>query len=143
MRLSWAAAGAMRRRERGAIVNIGSTAAIWSVGTYAASKAWVAKATQGLSVALESTPVRALYVVPGFTRTEFHSRSNVDNSGVRSWLWLTPETVAAETLAALDAAAQVACPAVSMAAHWFDRERVTAEASKSRAPPACAASAGC
>jgi uncharacterized protein len=103
LRLGWVAARAMRRRGRGAIVNIASTAAIWSVGTYAASKAWVVKATQGLAASLADDPVAVLCVIPGFTRTEFHRRSGVDNSGVRSWMWLRPETVARESLSALAA----------------------------------------
>lgn len=101
LHLSWAAARAMRRRGRGAIINIASTAAIWSVGSYAASKAWVIAATQGLADTLAGDPVRVLCVIPGFTRTEFHLRSRVDNSGVRPWLWLTPETVAGDALRAL------------------------------------------
>ncbi|MFZ0040485.1 MAG: SDR family NAD(P)-dependent oxidoreductase [Solirubrobacteraceae bacterium] len=101
LRLSWTAARAMRGRGHGAIINIASTAAIWSVGTYAASKAWVIAATQGLADSMAGGPVRVLCVIPGFTRTEFHLRSGVDNSGVRSWLWLAPETVASEALQAL------------------------------------------
>jgi len=101
LRLSWTAARAMRRRGNGAIINIASTAAIWSVGTYAASKAWVIAATQGLADSLAGDSVSVLCVIPGFTRTEFHLRSRVDNSRVRPWLWLTPEVVATEALQAL------------------------------------------
>jgi hypothetical protein len=99
--LSWSAARAMRRRGSGAIINIASTAGIWSAGTYAASKAWTIAATQGLATSLAGDPVRVLCVIPGFTRTEFHARSQVDSSGVRSWLWLSPETVAGDALQAL------------------------------------------
>ncbi len=102
MRLSWAAARAMRERGGGAIVNIASTAAFWSSGTYAASKAWVLKASEALAASSVDTPVRVLCVIPGFTRTELHSRSDVDNSGVASWLWLQPTAVARESLRALD-----------------------------------------
>ena len=102
LRLSWAAARAMRGRGRGGIVNIASTAAVWSDGTYAASKAWVVAATEGLAMSLRDVPVRVLCVIPGFTRTEFHDRSSVDSTGVQPWLWLTPQQVARESLAALD-----------------------------------------
>ena len=102
LRLSWTAARAMSRRGDGAIVNIASTAAIWSSGTYAASKAWVIMATSGLSRSSGDVPVRVLCVIPGFTRTEFHDRSSVDNTRVRPWLWLTPQQVAQEALVALD-----------------------------------------
>lgn len=108
--LSWAAARAMRRRRRGAIVNIASTAAIWSVGTYAASKVWVLRATEGLAIALADEPVAVLCVIPGFTRTEFHRRSGVDNSGVSPWLWLSPERVVHDALDALGAGRTVCVP---------------------------------
>lgn len=103
LRLSWAAARAMRRRGHGSIVNVASTAAIWSTGTYAASKAWVVAATDGLAAALADDPVDVLCVIAGFTRTEFHDRSGVDNSGVRPWLWLDPDTIVRDSLAALGA----------------------------------------
>jgi short-subunit dehydrogenase len=110
LRLCWSASRAMTRRGDGAIVNVASTAAVWSAGTYAGSKAWVALATEGLRAALAGTPVRVLCVVPGFTRSEFHLRSGVDPARVRSWLWLTPDTVAGEALAALAAGRPVCIP---------------------------------
>jgi short-subunit dehydrogenase len=103
LRLCWRASRAMTRRGDGAIVNVASTAAIWSAGTYAGSKAWVVMATDALRDALAGTPVRVLCVIPGFTRSEFHARAGVDPSGVPGWLWLTPATVAREALAALAA----------------------------------------
>lgn len=111
LRLCWAAARAMERRGRGAIINVASTAAIWSTGTYAASKAWLSAMTAGLRAALSDGPVQVLCVVPGFTRSEFHARSGVDNSGVRTWLWLTPERVAEDALVALNADRGVCIPA--------------------------------
>jgi short-subunit dehydrogenase len=102
MRLSWTAARAMRERGGGRIVNVASTAAVWSTGTYAASKAWVVKASEGLAASLAGDPVTVLCVVPGFTRTEFHVNSGVDNSGVAGWLWLDAGQVARESLAALE-----------------------------------------
>lgn len=111
MRLCWSASRSMERRQQGAIVNVASTAAIWSAGTYAGSKAWLVATTAGLRAALADGPVGVLSVVPGFTRSEFHERSGVDNSGVRPWLWLTPERVAREALEALDAGRGVCVPA--------------------------------
>lgn len=108
--LSWTAARAMRRRQHGAIINVASTAAVWSVGTYAAAKAWVLRATEGLAAAMAEEPVRILCVIPGFTRTEFHLRSGVDNSGVSPYLWLTPDQVARESLKALRAGRSVCVP---------------------------------
>lgn len=102
MRLSWAAARSMEERRGGAIVNVASTAAIWSAGTYAASKAWVLKASEGLAEQTRGSGTRVICVIPGFTRTEFHDRARVDNREVAGWLWLTAETVARESLAALE-----------------------------------------
>jgi short-subunit dehydrogenase len=102
LRLSWAAARAMRERGGGRIVAVSSSAAVWSTGTYAASKAWVDKASAGLAASLAADPVTVLCVVPGFTRTEFHAASGVDNSGVARWLWLDAGRVARESLGALE-----------------------------------------
>ena len=110
LHLSHAAAHAMRARGQGAIVNISSTAAYWSAGTYAASKAWVLSATLGLRTQLDGTGVRVLAVAPGFTRTEFHARSATDASGVQPWLWLDPAEVVAESLDALAADRAVCIP---------------------------------
>lgn len=110
LQLSYAAAQAMRARGDGAIVNVSSTAAYWSAGTYAASKSWVLDTTLGMRAALAGTGVRVLAVAPGFTRTEFHARSATDASGVQPWLWLQPEDVVRDSLAALDADRAVCIP---------------------------------
>lgn len=101
LRLSHAAAQAMALRGHGGIINVTSTAAYWSAGTYAASKAWVLSATLGLRAQVADQGVRVLALAPGFTRTEFHARSATDASGVRPWLWLEPDEVVNEALAAL------------------------------------------
>ncbi|MFC7495991.1 MULTISPECIES: SDR family NAD(P)-dependent oxidoreductase [unclassified Nocardioides] len=97
-------------RAQVGVVNVASTAAVWSTGTYAASKAWVLAATRGLADAVRPAGVRVTAVVPGFTRTEFHARSGTDAGGVRPWLWLTAEQVAREGLDAWEAGRTVCVP---------------------------------
>lgn len=101
LRLSYAACRAMADIGGGAIVNVASTAGLWSGGTYSASKAWVLAFSEGLSRASIANGVRCLVVVPGFTRTDFQRRSGRDPSAVRPWLWLEPEYVAMAALVAL------------------------------------------
>jgi hypothetical protein len=98
-----AAVTAMESRGGGRIVLVGSTAAHWSSGSYAASKAWLEILAGALADRSASTGVQVLVVRPGFTRTDLHERAGVDNSGVPAWMWLDAETVADETLAALAA----------------------------------------
>ena len=105
-----AAVRAMSARGGGAVVTVGSTAALWSLGSYAASKSWQANLTRAIAERAGETGVRALLLVPGFTRTELHVRAGVDASRVPRWMWLDPDTVAAEGLRALDAGRRVWVP---------------------------------
>jgi short-subunit dehydrogenase len=98
-----AAVTAMQARGGGAIVLVGSTAAHWSAGSYAATKAWLEVLAAGLTGRSAETGVHVLVTRPGFTRTALHDRAGVDNSGVPSWMWLDPDRVAQEALAALAA----------------------------------------
>lgn len=109
--LAHAALTAMAARGGGAVVLVGSTAAHWSTGSYAASKAWLEVLAAGLTARTPDTGVRILLVRPGFTRTALHDRAGVDNSGVPSWMWLTPERVADEGLRALAAGRTTWTPA--------------------------------
>ena len=102
LQLTHAAAAVMSGRGSGAIINVSSTAAYWSAGTYAAAKSWVLAATLGLRAQVSASGVRVMALVPGFTRTEFHARSRTDATGVRPWLWLAASQVATEALDALD-----------------------------------------
>ena len=94
LRLSHAAARAMKARGAGGIITVSSTAAYWSAGTYAASKSWVLDMTRGLRSQMQGSQVRVMALTPGFTRTEFHQRSSTDSSAVKPWLWLDSDEVA-------------------------------------------------
>jgi len=98
MVLSQAAAEQMVARGRGAIINVGSIAALTAGGTYAAAKAWVRTFTESLATELAGTGVTATVVAPGLTRTEFHERSGID-AEFPGFAWLNPAQVVAESLA--------------------------------------------
>ena len=97
--LSHAAANAMVPRERGAILNVSSMAALLASGPYSAHKAWVRTFTEGLAVELRGTGVTATVLQPGFVHTEFHERGEIDMSGLPQVAWLNADDVVAAALA--------------------------------------------
>lgn len=99
--LSHAAGRAMVARGRGAILNVSSVASLLAGGTYSAHKAWVRSFTEGLAAELRGTGVTATVVCPGLVRTEFHERAGIDLDTAPEALWLRPERVVSEALAAV------------------------------------------
>ncbi|CAM3709838.1 SDR family NAD(P)-dependent oxidoreductase [Isoptericola cucumis] len=110
--LSHAAAGQMTARGRGAILNVASVAALTAGGTYAAAKSYVRSFTEGLAVELKGTGVTATVVCPGFTRTEFHDRADVDMSAVPEIGWLQAPAVVSEALADVRRGVVISTPSV-------------------------------
>ena len=70
------------------------------MATYTATKAFVLSFSEAIGADLAETGVRVLCVCPGFTRTEFQSRADVDTSQVPGMAWMTPEQVADEAVRA-------------------------------------------
>lgn len=93
LRLTSAAAGSMRERRRGGVVNVASVAAFVPSGTYGASKAWVVQFTQGAARDLAGSGVRLMALCPGFVRTEFHERAGMGTSNIPGWMWLDADRV--------------------------------------------------
>ena len=87
LRLTHAAVPGMVERGTGAIINVSSVAGWIPGGTYSAAKAWVTSFTEGLSLDLHGTGVRAVAVCPGYTHTEFHDRAGMHMQGVPRWMW--------------------------------------------------------
>jgi uncharacterized protein len=110
LRLTTAAVPGMRGRGRGDVVNVASVAAFVPRGTYAASKSWVVQFTQGAARDLAGTGVRLLALCPGFTRTEFHQRAELDMSDVGGWMWLSAERVVDDALRDLARGRSVSIP---------------------------------
>ncbi|MEW2166860.1 SDR family oxidoreductase [Streptomyces sp. NPDC007084] len=101
LRLTSAAAGAMRERGRGGIVNVASVAAFVPRGTYGASKAWVVQFTQGAARDLAGSGVRLMALAPGFVRTEFHERAGMGTDNIPNWMWLDADKLVTAALADL------------------------------------------
>ncbi|MEO5878055.1 MAG: SDR family oxidoreductase [Streptosporangiaceae bacterium] len=110
LRLTYAAIPGMRERGRGAVVNVGSVAGFFSVGTYGATKAWILSFSVGVARDMQGTNVKVMALCPGFVHTEFHQRAQVDVTGIPDALWLDPDRVVDAALQDLRRGRQVSVP---------------------------------
>lgn len=108
LRLSHAGLGAMAARGHGGIINVSSVAAFLPRGTYSAAKAWVNKFGEWASTEYAPRGVRVTTLCPGFTRTEFHQRIDVERGD--GFMWLHPDFVVSRALADFDAGRTFSVP---------------------------------
>lgn len=116
MRLTHAALPAMLARGGGDIVNVSSVAGFIprpGGASYTASKAYVTALSEALHLEFSPQGVRVMALCPGFTRTEFHSRADIDISGIPNRLWLSADDVAAAGLRDLERGRPVSVPGVA------------------------------
>ncbi|SEP76491.1 SDR family NAD(P)-dependent oxidoreductase [Microlunatus flavus] len=97
--LGGAAGRAMRERGRGAIVNVTSTAAFLTSGSYSAVKVAVLNWSESLANELRGTGVTVTALAPGWVRTEFHTRAAITTSSIPEALWLDADTLVDQCLA--------------------------------------------
>ncbi|MEV8547989.1 SDR family oxidoreductase [Streptomyces sp. NPDC051572] len=88
LRLTRAALPGMVARGRGGVINVASVAAFFPRGTYSASKAWVVTFSESACQEVGGSGAHVMTLCPGWVRTEFHERSDMDTSGIPDALWL-------------------------------------------------------
>lgn len=98
LKLGGAAGRAMRERGRGWIINVGSVSALVTQNNYSAIKAWVGNYSESLGVQLAGTGVQVTALMPGWVRTEFHSRAGIKGSSIPGVLWLDADRLAEDCL---------------------------------------------
>lgn len=115
-RLSQVAAATMvARGGGGGILNVSSIAGFAPTphsATYAATKAFVNSLSESLHAELIEHHIHVTSLCPGFTRTEFQDRADVDTSRIPDRLWQSADVVAAAGLAAVDQNRAVIVPGV-------------------------------
>lgn len=112
MLLTHAALPGMIDRGHGGVINVASTAGLvpGRGSTYGAAKAFVVSFSEGLSVTLRGTGVRVQALCPGFVRTEFHQRADIDMSRTPAWAYVDVDFLVAGSLADLRADRPLSIP---------------------------------
>ena len=98
LKLGGAAGRAMSARGRGWIINVGSVSALVTQNNYSAIKAWVGNYSESLCVQLSGAGVQVTALMPGWVRTEFHTRAGIKGSSIPGVLWLDADRLVEECL---------------------------------------------
>ncbi len=110
MILSGTAGRAMRERGAGKIINVSSSAGFLTMGAYSAIKACVTVYSEGLSNELHGSGVTVTALCPGWVRTEFHQRAEINTRSIPEQLWLNADDLVAEALTDADAGKVISIP---------------------------------
>ncbi len=129
MRITHAALPGMVERNRGGVLNVSSVASWLASGTYSAAKAWVTTFSESLATQLKDSQVHVMALCPGFTRTEFHTRAQMDIDTIPNWMWLEVREVVKTALSDFQASRPVSVPgvqykALGLAAQYLPRPLV-------------------
>lgn len=110
--LGAAAGRTMKARGTGTIVNVSSTAGFVTMGSYSATKAWVTVYTEGLASELRGTGVKVTVLCPGWVRTEFHERAEINSSRIPSCLWLDADQLVTDCLTDIEHSRVISIPSL-------------------------------
>ena len=113
VRLTHAALGTMVPRQRGNIINVGSTGSFQPVpymSTYAATKAFVLHFSEGVHEEVKKQGVTVTCLCPGFVMTEFQQVAGIERQRLPARGRLTPPKVVASALKASAAGRAIAIP---------------------------------
>ena len=108
--LGAAAGRTMHQRGAGTIINVSSTAGFMRMGGYSAIKAWVTAYSEGLANELHDTGVKVVALCPGWVRTEFHERAEINISSIPDPLWLDADRLVAVCLKDAEAGKVISIP---------------------------------
>ena len=112
MRITHAALPGFVDRNSGGVINVSSVAGWLSSGTYSAAKSWVTTFSESLAFQLKNSHVHVMALCPGYTRTEFHERANMETSTIPNWMWLDVDKVVAKALRDFNANRPVSVPGI-------------------------------
>lgn len=98
LRITHAALPGMVARGHGGVINVSSVASWLASGTYSAAKSWVTTFSEALATQLRGTGVHVMALCPGYTRTEFFDRADMDIETIPQWMWLEVEDVVRKSL---------------------------------------------
>jgi short-subunit dehydrogenase len=136
--LTHAATRAMVARGSGSVVNVSSVAGFVAMSTYSAAKARVTTFSEAVNAEVASQGVRVMALCPGFVRTEFHDRADLDMSALPAAGWLDADELVDEALADLARGRPVSVPSkrfkalVALSRHAPRRTVVRASAAMQR-----------
>jgi short-subunit dehydrogenase len=112
LELTKAALPGMLERGEGRVVFVSSVAGYLSRGSYSAHKAWGLTMARSLNATYKPRGVHVSAVAPGFTRTEFHQRMNMDITMFPGFLWLQAPYVVERSLRAVEAGRAITIPSL-------------------------------
>lgn len=137
MHLMDAAIKTMAGRGGGQIINVSSVAAFTPRGVYSAHKAWLLNISEWANVHYADVNISVMALCPGFVRTEFHQRGDMDVSGVPKWMWLKADKLVKKSLKDLEKGKSVSIPTIrynvlSILARYLPKSLVTRVAKRGR-----------